>query len=288
MRVEIVPDVFRTPGPRKPAIQAVFRLLETFDMGRHDWVIDPFDVDDFADFMPSHFPSLAGTYASMARLASKREAAWTGIRQHSAVVVDVESLVDLATDLGQSAVVVVEDEFSDGDHFLATLIEVFGPERLRRAYREGWLKVQHSGGSGRMPRVAAKTARRFRRLIRVVAFLDSDRMTLDSAGNSDKAAILAEHCAHVHMLAWREAENYVPDRVLTRCGNSDLARERTRILNRLLPRQRAVYDMKRAFAKGFRPASAKSSPLSPTTICRSFAKALAATSSPISSTSGSS
>ena len=250
MRVEIDPDIFRAPEPGKPTIQAVFRLLETFDMGRHDWVIDPFDVDYFAAFVPSHFPTLAGSYGSMARLASKREAAWTGKGPHRTIVVDTESLVDLVADLAQSAVVVVEDEFSDGDCFLATLIEVFGPERLRRAYRAGWLKVQHSGGSGRMPRVAARAARQFRRLIRVMAFLDSDRMTLDSPGNADKAASLAQHCAHVHLLAWREAENYVPERVLHLCGDTRLARERVRILRRLLPRQRGVYDMKKGFRNG--------------------------------------
>jgi len=179
MRVEIDHEIFRTPNPRKPEIQAVFRLLETFDTGRHDWVIDPFEVDDFAAFAPSHFPSLAGTYASMARLASKRATAWTGSGRHKTVVVDSASLVDLAADLSQSAVVVVEDLPSDGDHFLETLREVFGGKRLQQAYHEQWLEVIHSGGTGRMPNVAAAAAKRFRRLVRVMAFLDSDRLTLD-------------------------------------------------------------------------------------------------------------
>ncbi|MEU4564981.1 hypothetical protein AB0F72_41940 [Actinoplanes sp. NPDC023936] len=250
MRVEIDPEVFRTPDPRKPDIQAVFRLLETFDIGRHDWVIDPFEVDDFAAFVPSHFPSLAETYASMARLASKREAAWTGSGRYPTVVVDTESLVDLAADLSQSAVVVVEDLPSDGERFLGTLIQVFGPERLQHAYREQWLEVVHSGGTGRMPDVAAAAAKRFRRLVRVAAFLDSDRLTVDAPGNTDKAEKLAGHCAHVHLLAWREAENYVPDVVLRRCVGRATASETLRTLNQLLPHQRAVYDMKNGFRNG--------------------------------------
>lgn len=253
MRVEIDPEVFRAPDPRKPDVQAVFRLLETFDIGRHDWIIDPFDVEDFAGFVPSHFPSLAGTYASMARLASKREAAWTGSRRHTTVVVNTDNLVDLAADLSQSAVVVVEDLPSDGDRFLGTLIEVFGPKRLQQAYRERWLEVVHSGGTGRMPDIAAAVAKRFRRLVRVVAFLDSDRLTLDAPGNTDKVEKLAGHCAHVHLLAWREAENYVPDVVLRRCVSRATASQRLRMLNQLLPHQRGVYDMKNGFRNGVPP-----------------------------------
>lgn len=162
MQVAIEPEVFRMEHPQNAAIGAVFRLLEAFDIGRHEWVIDPFEVDDFVSFAPSHFPSLAATYASMARLASKRTAAWTGGDQRGAVRVDTTSLVDLAADLSQPAVVVVEDLPSDGDRFLGTLIEVFGPERLRGAYRERWLEVVHSGGTGRMPAVAAAAAKRFR------------------------------------------------------------------------------------------------------------------------------
>jgi hypothetical protein len=254
MQVAIDPEVFRTDRPHKTAIQAVSRLLETFDVGRHDWIIDPFEVDDFANFVPSHFPSLAATYASMARLASKRTAAWTGDEQRGAVLVDNPSLVDLAADLSQSAVVVVEDLSSDGERFLGTLIEVFGPRRLRDAYREHWLEVVHSGGTGRMPAVAAAAAKRFRKLVRVVAFLDSDRLTLDAPGNSAKAERLSAHCAYVHLLAWREAENYAPDVVLARCVSSYSASETVlQTLRRLLPHQRGVYDMKYGFRKGVLP-----------------------------------
>ncbi|WP_229070194.1 hypothetical protein [Actinoplanes sp. DH11] len=254
MRVEIDPEVFRAHDIRKPEVQAVFRLLETFDVGRHDWVIDPFDVDDFAAFLPSHFPSLAESYAAMARLASKREAAWTGNDQHVSIVVDTDNLVDLAADLSQSAVVVVEDLPSDGDRFLGTLIEVFGPERLRQAYREGWFEVVHSGGTGRMPDVAAAAVRRFLRLIRVVAFLDSDRLTMDAPGNADKVEKLAGYGAHVHLLAWREAENYVPDAVLRKCVSRAAAARTLHALHQLRPHQRAVYDMKHGFREGVPPA----------------------------------
>jgi hypothetical protein len=253
MQVAIDPEVFRMKRPHKVAIQAVFRLLETFDVGRHDWIIDPFEVDDFANFAPSHFPSLAATYASMARLASKRTAAWTGDEQREAIFVDNTSLVDLAADLGQSAVVVVEDLPSDGERFLGTLIEVFGPNRLRDAYREHWLEVVHSGGTGRMPAVAAAAAKRFRKLVRVVAFLDSDRLTLDAPGNRAKVERLATHCAYVHLLAWREAENYVPDVVLARCVSHSPASKTVETLRRLLPHQRGVYDMKYGFRKGVQP-----------------------------------
>jgi hypothetical protein len=251
MRVQIHPDVFRMSDPQRSVIRAVARLLETFEDGRHDWAIHPYHVDDFAAFLPLHFPSLARTYTSMARLAAKREAAWTGTDQvATSIIADADGLEDLAADLSRAAVVVVEDLRTDGTYFLETLIEVFGPERLRTAYREHWLEVHHSGGKGRMPAVAAAAARRFRRLIRVIAFLDSDRLTPDDPGNADSVSALEANRIHAHMLTWREAENYAPDRVLSRCGKRHTAEGKVELLNHLLPHQRGVYDMKKGFARG--------------------------------------
>ena len=249
MRVEIDPEVFHAAGPCKAQVQAIMRLMETFDTGRHDWVIDPFDVEAFAGFAPSHFPSLAQTYTSMAKLSAKREMAWTAGPPRDTVTVNTVTLEDLAADLSQSAVVVVEDLTSDGERFLGTLIEAFGAARLRHAYKQRWFEVAHSGGKNRMPAVAADVARRFRRLIRIVAFLDSDRLTLNGPGNNHQAEKLAEHCAYVHLLAWREAENYVPDAVLSRCVAASVAGETMRSLQKLMPHQRAVYDMKYGFLK---------------------------------------
>lgn len=251
MRVELADEVFTRPDPDPAAVHAVYDLLKAFERGQHDWVIDALGVDAVAGYLPRHHPTLADTYAAMARMAVV-QAAYTGTTQRGVPVrVTPGDLDDHAADLCRPAVVVVEDLENDGHHFLPTLVHVFGAERVRVALERGWLEVRHGGGTGRIPDVAAAEAARFRRLVRVVAFMDSDRVFPEDKTNSMKSAEKAEALPiEVHVLACREAENYAPDKVLRQVGRKTEAAVKVAALARLPKQHRRHVDIKNGFPKG--------------------------------------
>jgi hypothetical protein len=257
MRVELATEVFTRPDPEPSEITAVLRLLATFDEGRHDWVIDTLAADDVADYLPRHHPTLADTYAAMARMAAVRSDAWTGTSQaDTVVVVSRADLLDHADDLCRAAVVVVENLPNDR-YFLTTVIHVFGPEKLREAVHRNWLEFRHSGGADPVPVVAEQEAANFRRVIRVVALFDSDSYTADQVSrHRDKARRLLDQQIDAHILLRREAENYVPDRVLREIGHHGRAADKVALLNRMLPHQRGYIDIKNGLSGPVKPEQA--------------------------------
>lgn len=60
-----------------------------------------------------------------------------------------------------------------------------------RALSQGWLEIEHGGG-GSLAKVAESAMRRYRRLVRVAALLDSDRMV---PGQRTNAYEKADGCA---------------------------------------------------------------------------------------------
>jgi hypothetical protein len=147
-------------------------------------------------------------------------------------------------------VLVVEDQETDGC-FVRALAEIFRADRLRRALSKDWLLIVHGGGSGSLARVAREAARRFHRSIRVSALYDSDRLVPGThTGCHTKANALAADAIVVHVLELREAENYVPNKVLASCGKPSHAARKLGLLKRLTPQQRGHFAMK----KGFGPA----------------------------------
>ena len=253
MRVELAAEVFRA-SLRRREINAVAKLLEAFDKGRHDWVIDFDIVDDVADYLAKHQPTLARTYVSMAEMAAVQNAAWTGTTQVGAVlVVPLAELTEHSSDLCRAAIIVVENIPSD-EHFITAVIHAFGAHRVREALDQEWVEFRHAGGSGSMTAVAEAEAARFRRSIRVVAIFDSDSLTPEHVGpNRPKAERLNDKQIPAYVLLWREAENYAPDRVLSQVGNKIDAAAKLQQLSRLLPHQRGHYDMKKGFSRPEKP-----------------------------------
>lgn len=251
MRVEVADEVFTRADPDPAAVHAVYDLLKAFERGQHDWMIDAFGVDAVAAYLPRHHPTLADTYAAMARMASV-QIAYTGTTQRvTPVRVTVDDLDDHAADLCRPAVVVVEDLENDGQHFLPTLAHAFGADRVRVALERGWLEVRHSGGTGRIPAVAAAEAARFRRLVRVVAFMDSDREWPDHESSTLRSAAkkARDLPIEVHVLACREAENYAPDKVLRVVGRRAESAVKVAALGRLPRQYRRHVDIKNGFRK---------------------------------------
>ncbi|WP_431904548.1 hypothetical protein [Micromonospora carbonacea] len=246
MRVELTADVFTdTDDPaRRYDPNDLYVLLRCFPDRRHDWVTDLAVVAAVETYLPKHLPELADTYLALARDAMVQQA-WTGTTQQGDVVrVGRADLADHSADLCRPAVLVVENSSSDGG-FLHTVASALRHERVVTALERHWLEVHSAGGSGEVPKVAREHAVRYRRLIRVVALLDSDSLIPGQrTANHDQADKLAAEKITVHVLALREAENYVPHRVLAGIGRAKDASRRLTALKRLTPQQRGHLDIK--------------------------------------------
>lgn len=246
MRVELTADVFTDtddPAGRYDP-NDLYVLLRCFPDRRHDWVSSYEVVAAVETYLPKHLPELADTYLALARDAMVQQA-WTGTTQQTDVVrVSRADLADHSADLCRPAVLVVENSSSDGG-FLLTVAATLRHERVVTALEREWLEVHSAGGSGEVPRVAREHAVRYRRLIRVVALLDSDSLIPGQrTANHDHAAALDTEDITVHVLALREAENYVPHRVLAGIGRSRDASRKLSALKRLTPQQRGHLDIK--------------------------------------------
>ncbi|MEU8128730.1 hypothetical protein AB0B68_16065 [Micromonospora sp. NPDC049049] len=251
MRVELTADVFVDVGD--PADQFdptdLYVLLRCFPDRRHDWVTNYGVVAAVEAYLPKHLPDLADTYVALARDAMVQQA-WTGTTQQRDLVrVGRADLADHSADLCRPAVLVVENSSSDGG-FLHTVACALRHERVLTALERAWLEVHSAGGSGEVPRVAREHAVRYRRLVRVVALLDSDSLIPGQrTPNHDQAEKLAAEEIAVHVLALREAENYVPHRVLAGIGKPKQASQKLSLLRRLTPQQRGHLDMKTGLGK---------------------------------------
>ena len=248
MRVDLAVEAFDTAE----ALPDLLGLLRCFAEGRHDWLADPSVLAAAERYLAEHAPRLATTSVALARKGTVASR-WSGRRDRSVPVrVGPEDLADHAADLCRPAVLVVEDQDSDGC-FVRVLAEVFRAQRLRRALAAGWLEIAHGGGSS-LVKVAEAVAARYRRRVRTAALLDSDRLLPGQQTISHrKAERLAQIGVVVHVLELREAENYVPHRVLRRPGRFGDGAQKADLLLRLTPEQRGHFDMKNGFGPASRP-----------------------------------
>jgi hypothetical protein len=255
VRVELAAEVFAETDDTTETydLNDLLALVRCFVQERHEWVTDPMVVLAVQEFLPKQLPALADTYIALAREAAVARA-WTGTSQAGDVVrVRRVDLGDYAADLCQPAVLVVEDQDSDGS-FLRAVVHAFNAERVETALVRNWLEIHHGGGSGSLVKVAEVVAGRYRRLVRVVALLDSDRMIpRQRTPNHDKAERLHKAGVVVHVLALREAENYVPHRVLKEVGRVSDASRKLALLRQLTPEQRGHLDMKVGFGRADQP-----------------------------------
>jgi hypothetical protein len=249
VRVDLAADVF-DGVERLPDLLA---LLRCFVVGRHDWVVtDPAVITAAQRYLGEHVPTSSESYVELARKGTVA-AAWRGGASVATVVrVTGAELEDLATDLEQPAVLVVENGTSDGC-FVHGLVLVFKAADVQRALAERWLLVEHGGGETLVEVVRSKVCL-YRRQVRVAAILDSDRMLPGERTRAhDKAERLRERGVAVWVLTLREAENYVPNRVLGSIGRPSEASRKLNLLKRLTPEQRGHFDMKAGFGVPDRP-----------------------------------
>lgn len=168
MRVEFDPEIFTGNGPLPPVI----KVMDCVAHGRHDWSADPLTLVVAERYFEIHAPTVGPTYLELGRKGSVA-AAWRPPGTTALVRITLSGLADLAEDLCRSAVLVVEDLHSD-ECFVRAIAEVFRADHLLKALSSDWLVFRHGGGE-RLGMVAKEERRLFRRKVRVVALLDSDR-----------------------------------------------------------------------------------------------------------------
>lgn len=242
MRFEFDPEIFTENGP----IPSVIKVMDCVVHGRHDWSADPLTLVAAERYFEIHAPTVGPTYLELGRKGSVA-AAWRPAGTTALVRITLSDLADVVEDLCRPAVLVVEDLHSDGC-FVRAIAEVFRADHLLKALSSDWLVIRHGGGE-RLGMVAEKDRRLFRREVRVAALLDSDRRRPQERTNAhEKADDLRKSGILVHVLELREAENYVPNRVLSATINRPKAAQRKlNYVKRLSLTQRGHYDMKIGF-----------------------------------------
>jgi hypothetical protein len=229
-------------------LPAVLGLLDLFAEEKHEWLCGVDTSELASQYLESHTPTLAQALTLLVEQAAVASMYPAGAVGRS---VSAETLKDDLHDLRLPAVVVVEDMVAD-QGFVCCISAVLGRD-LHPLVELGWLKFVHAGGKGRMLAVAQQEIAVFRRQARVVAILDSDSLIPRQATQSH---VIASHLRNVgvstHIFERREAENYLPNRVLATAKATRKLSQKLAALNELSSDQRAHYDLKFGFqiAKG--------------------------------------
>ncbi|MCK2213030.1 hypothetical protein MF672_004350 [Actinomadura sp. ATCC 31491] len=244
MRVELAGGAFT-----EDRFELIVTLIRLFAESRHEWVVTPDQFEIVRAYFQEHAPTRAQAYALMAQKGAVSQAWSAGPATLRPVVsVTYDSMPDHVEDLTRPARLVVENQEGDGAFVLA-LAHVFEAGQVIRAHGNRWLEFVQGGGSGEVPKVVASEAATFRRVKRVAFLFDSDRMVPGEASKHEKAvAALGELGVPGHVLRFREAENYVPNRVLAAIAGPrrELA-ARIDALKKLDPHQRGHFDFKHGF-----------------------------------------
>lgn len=252
MRVELSADLFDDTDDTD-LIDSINGLFRCFLAGRHDLVVDGPTAAAAERFFAGHLPKHAKKYAALVRGAPNR-VAWTGTSQRAgAKQVCLVDAVASAADLCQPAKLVLENGESDRC-FVVAVAHVFGHRRIVKAIGERWLEIEQAGGSGEIHKVARAAAERFRRWRRVVALYDSDRWLPGTRfEHEEHAEELRREKVTVHVLLLREAENYVPHKVIAASGRRyRVVSRKLGHLRKLSVEQRGHFDMKHGFREGLR------------------------------------
>jgi hypothetical protein len=226
----------------------VIRLFDLFLQNVHEWVVDFAQIDDVGDFFGTHVPVMRDTYLSLA-MKTVSASPWRVV-DRTPVRVGPGTLSDLLHDLSRPAVLVVENDVSDKS-FLRAIAMILDGEDILAAIDRRILDVRNGGGKHGAGRQACEHVEGFRLVPRVALLLDSDRLAPGSSTACHRIADKARQAGvEAHVLEFREAENYVPNRVLAPNGRRrDTAETSRRLtaLKELSPVQRAHFDMKSGF-----------------------------------------
>ncbi|MDX3107439.1 hypothetical protein [Nonomuraea angiospora] len=243
MRVELTAAVLKTDVHAEDVIV----LLRHFRKGRHEWAVTPLLVDVAESFIDRHVPQRESAYKQLIRKAAQQYAYRT-TADPPAERISPEDIEDIVEDLNRPAVLVVESNDSD-KLFIRAVAKALGALDIIDAIDNDWLAVGHGGG-GDTHRRAREEHESFRRIKRAAALFDSDRW---APGTPEKNAHRIQELRmlgiKIHVLTLREAENYIPNRVLRAVKPYRESSVRLSHLRELTLDQRGHYDMKHGFKK---------------------------------------
>lgn len=245
MRVELTVAVLEMEEPT----DEISTLLGHFNKSRHSWVIAPQLVRVADSFIERNMaPPRVPAYKQLARKAAKQQHAYRTSAAPQPVRIHPEDLKEHVEDLDRPAVLVVENDGSDRC-FVKAVAKIFGASDILDAIEKRWLELGHGGG-GDTYRRAQEEHGSFRRIKRVAALLDSDRWVPGTpVKNARRVAELRELGLRVHVLTLREAENYVPNKVLRAVRPFRTSSARLDHLKKLDHDQRGHFDMKHGFKR---------------------------------------
>jgi len=226
-------------------------LLRRVEEGVHDLIFE----DSVAIEQSRWFQSLRAHSRQLIRLLIEAQA-WRGLNKPSKVLIRSAQEVLLARDVAMTPLMIlVEDDASDGSLVRAAVL-AYGDEATVRTWDigssvtpPGWT-IEHSGGSGNMPRkIKERSANPGHRLL---VLCDSDKKhPNDPPKREITICAKAARDSGVRpplVLPLREAENYLPDRFWDVWLDKDWARQSYRpvveALKSLKPDQRDHIDMK--------------------------------------------
>ncbi|MFI6540840.1 hypothetical protein ACIBHY_50860 [Nonomuraea sp. NPDC050547] len=243
MRVELTPALLELDAHA----EEVILLLHHFRKGRHEWAVTPLLVEVAESFIDRHLPHRGSIYKQLLRKAAQQYAYRT-TADPPIEQVSPEDVEDLVEDLNRPAVLVVESNDSDR-RFIRGVAKILGAVDILQAIENQWLIIGHGGG-GDTCRRAREEYESFRRVKRAAALLDSDRWAPGTPEkNAHRVQELRALGIKIHVLALREAENYVPNKTLRAVRPHRESSVRLGHLRRLTPDQRGYFDMKHGFKK---------------------------------------
>jgi hypothetical protein len=245
MRVELTAAVLEMEEPA----DEISTLLAHFNKKRHSWVIAPQLVRAADAFIERNMaPLRVPAFKQLVRQAAKQQLAYRPSAAQQPVRISPEDLKEHVEDLDRPAVLVVENDGSD-KCFVKAVAKIFGASDILAAIDKRWLEFGHGGGTD-IYRRAEEEHDSFRRVKRAAALLDSDRL---APGTPEKNAhVIAELRAlglRVHVLTLREAENYLPNKVLRAVKPLRTSSRRLDHLRQLNHDQRGHFDMKHGFKR---------------------------------------
>ncbi|WP_026411587.1 hypothetical protein [Actinomadura oligospora] len=245
MRVELTAAVLEMTEPA----DEISTLLGHFNKGRHSWVIAP-QLAKAADSLIERnmAPPRVPAYQQLARKAATQQHAYRTSAAPRPVRISPDDLKEHVDDLDRPAVLVVENDGSDRC-FVNAIARICGGADILDAIDKRWLQLGHGGG-GDVYRRSQEEHDSFRRVKRAAALLDSDRWAPGTPEkNAHRIAELRALGLRIHVLTLREAENYVPNRVLHAVRPIRHSSARLDHLKKLDHDQRGHFDMKHGFKK---------------------------------------
>jgi len=237
MLLDIEPAVF-AGADHAPVIDVLMMVAKK----RHDWHPTLAAADRLDRFMQGSREVKLPVLTEWAQKAFE-EAAHPHEDERPAVPVTVAQLEDIVDDLGKAAVLVVENKLGDGG-FVRGVARALGEQRVVDALRKGWLRFSHGGGCGQMAKLAADECEAFTLLLRVAILYDGDRYMEGGPSDNDAKAARARAAGvtEVHVLTFREAENYLPFPVWEHHFPRRTAQ--ISVVRSMPPRQRGYDDLK--------------------------------------------